>query len=199
MDAYFDAKMRLFAEVVEEGGTAVIWADDARSDEVAAVARGRGLRVMTVGTRGEDIRLVEHGHTPLGQTLKVQIRSGTEHIVNLPMIGAYQAANALVAAGLVIATGGDAAETLREATVTMIESGQTDRLAGAMPYLNAFARVLGAHYHLIAARKGDEARKRLASIFVTRVLPRNAGDLAEARAGWADLDALPDAAFAGAA
>ena len=93
----------------------------------------------------------------------------------------------------------DAAETLREATVTMIESGQTDRLAGAMPYLNAFARVLGAHYHLIAARKGDEARKRLASIFVTRVLPRNAGDLAEARAGWADLDALPDAAFAGAA
>ena len=39
----------------------------------------------------------------------------------------------------------------------------------------------------------------LASIFVTRVLPRNAGDLAEARAGWADLDALPDAAFAGAA
>ena len=45
----------------------------------------------------------------------------------------------------------------------------------------------------------NEARKALAKIYVTRVLPRNAGDLAEARAGVADLNAIPDAAFAGAA
>ncbi|MBB1498374.1 acyl-CoA dehydrogenase [Paracoccus sp. MC1862] len=93
----------------------------------------------------------------------------------------------------------DAAETLRDATTALIESGQADRLAGAMPYLNAFARVLGAHFHLIAALKGDESRKILARIFITRVLPRNAGDLAEARAGIADLQAIPDAAFAGTA
>ena len=68
-----------------------------------------------------------------------------------------------------------------------------------MPYLAAFARVLGASYHLTAALAGDDARKALARIYITRVLPRNAGDLAEARAGVADLDAVPDAAFAGAA
>lgn len=93
----------------------------------------------------------------------------------------------------------EAAETLRDATAALIDSGQADRLAGALPYLNAFARVLGAHFHLIAALKGDESRKVLARIFITRVLPRNAGDLAEARAGVADLQAIPDAAFAGAA
>ena len=93
----------------------------------------------------------------------------------------------------------DAAETLREATSAMLEAEAQDRFAGAVPYLAAFARVLGAHYHLIAAQKGDDARKTLARVFITRVLPRNAGDLAEARAGAGDLDALPDTAFAGAA
>ena len=91
----------------------------------------------------------------------------------------------------------DAAETLRDATSALLESGQQDRFAGAVPYLTAFARVLGAHFHLIAAQAGDDSRKALARIFVTRILPRNAGDLAEARAGTAELEAVPDAAFAG--
>lgn len=93
----------------------------------------------------------------------------------------------------------EAAEALREATAAIVEAGAQDRFAGAVPYLAAFARVLGASYHLTAALAGDDARKALARIYITRVLPRNAGDLAEARAGVADLDAVPDAAFAGAA
>ena len=93
----------------------------------------------------------------------------------------------------------DAAEALREATTAIVEAGAQDRFAGAVPYLAAFARVLGASYHLTAAQTGDEARRALAKIYITRVLPRNAGDLAEARAGVADLNAVPDAAFAGAA
>ena len=93
----------------------------------------------------------------------------------------------------------EAAETLREATAALVESGQQDRFAGAVPYLSAFARVLGAHYHLIAALKGDESRKAMARVHITRILPRNTGDLAEARVGAADLVAVPDAAFAGAA
>jgi len=71
MDEYFAAKLRLFSEVVEDGGAAVVWADDARSSEVIAAAEARGLRVMTVGKRGETLRLVEHSHTTLGQTLKI--------------------------------------------------------------------------------------------------------------------------------
>ncbi|GLS81032.1 acyl-CoA dehydrogenase [Paracoccus marinus] len=93
----------------------------------------------------------------------------------------------------------DAAEALREATTAIVEAGAQDRFAGAVPYLAAIARVLAASYHLTAAQTGDEARRALAKIYITRVLPRNAGDLAEARAGVADLNAVPDAAFAGAA
>ncbi|WP_134724289.1 acyl-CoA dehydrogenase [Paracoccus luteus] len=92
-----------------------------------------------------------------------------------------------------------AAETLREATQALMDQGTADRFAGAVPYLSAFARVLGAHFHLLAAQSGDPARQALARVHVARILPRAAADLAEARVGVDDLNAVPDAAFAGAA
>ena len=111
MEAYFEAKMRLFSEVVEPDGSAVIWTDDPKSSEVARRASERGLNLLTVGTRGDTLRLVERARTPLGQTMVVEA-GGKRHKVTLNLIGAYQAANALTAAGLVIATGGDLQQTL---------------------------------------------------------------------------------------
>lgn len=107
MEDYFAAKMRLFTEVVSEGGTAVVWADDPWSDRAAHIARARGLAVLTVGEQAEGLRLVSRRAGRLGQDLVVRY-DGAEHRVTLPLIGAYQAANALVAAGLVLATGGAA-------------------------------------------------------------------------------------------
>jgi UDP-N-acetylmuramoyl-L-alanyl-D-glutamate--2,6-diaminopimelate ligase len=98
--------MRLFAEVVDEGGAAVIWADDAWSERAIAAARARSLTVFTVGENGEAIRLVSRRPGQLGQELEIE-HKGQGHKVMLPLIGAYQAANALVAAGLVLATGGE--------------------------------------------------------------------------------------------
>ena len=111
MDTYFAAKMRLFDEVVAADGTAVVWADDARSGEVMARARARGLKLLSVGEAGETIRLVSRTSTALGQQL-VLAHAGREHKLGLPLIGAYQAANVLVAAGLVLATGGEWDATL---------------------------------------------------------------------------------------
>jgi len=111
MEAYLAAKLRLFGEVLAPGTTAVLWADDAASAEVVRVAQARGIAVVSVGTQGETLRLVSREPTLLGQTLTIA-HDGTTHRVTLPLIGAYQAANALVSAGLVIATGGDAAATL---------------------------------------------------------------------------------------
>ncbi len=111
MEAYFEAKMRLFDEVVEPDGHAIIWMDDPKSAEVARRAGVRGLKLLTAGTRGETLRLVERSRTPLGQTMVIEA-DGKSHKVTLNLIGAYQAANALTAAGLVIATGGDLAHTL---------------------------------------------------------------------------------------
>jgi UDP-N-acetylmuramoyl-L-alanyl-D-glutamate--2,6-diaminopimelate ligase len=104
MDSYFTAKMRLFDEVVDADGAAVVWTDDERSDTVATHAGARGLKLLTVGAKGEALKLVSRTPTALGQDLVVGY-DGAERKVALPLIGAYQAANALVAAGLAMATG----------------------------------------------------------------------------------------------
>ena len=88
-----------------------------------------------------------------------------------------------------------AAETLREATQELLERDLPDRFAGAAPYLSAFARVLGAHYHLRAAT--SDGSKALARLYITRILPQFAADLAAARAGLADLEALDDTVLSG--
>ncbi len=112
MEAYFIAKTRLLTEVVDDGGSAVIWADDGDwSARMIDVARGRGLTLLTVGEAGETLKLLSRTPTSLGQDLVVQA-GGQTHRIALPLIGAYQAANALVAAGLVIACGGDIKQTL---------------------------------------------------------------------------------------
>ncbi len=111
MDGYFAAKMRLFDEVVDADGTAVVWTGDPKSQEVIGHVQRRGLKLITVGPEAETIALVSRAPTPLGQSLVIRFE-GKEHKLSLPLIGAYQAANVLVAAGLVLATGGKWATTL---------------------------------------------------------------------------------------
>ncbi len=111
MAAYFTAKLRLFSEVLAADGTAVVWADDPHSERVIDLARARRNKLITVGEHGDDLRIVSRDPTLLGQGLVIAA-GGVEHRVTLPLIGAYQAANALVAAALVIATGGDVAQTI---------------------------------------------------------------------------------------
>ncbi len=86
-----------------------------------------------------------------------------------------------------------ASETLREAVEWMV--AQTDlnqRFAGSVPFLKAFARVLGGHYHLAAAiaEEGAGPRSKLARFYITRLLPEHAGLLVHATAGADDLYAL---------
>ena len=85
-----------------------------------------------------------------------------------------------------------AAESLREATEWLVAQDMTDRFAGATAYLRAFARVLGAHYHLRAALAGDAPRRALAEVFIKRILPDHAACLAALRAGAEGLYALSD-------
>ncbi|MDE2435432.1 MAG: UDP-N-acetylmuramoyl-L-alanyl-D-glutamate--2,6-diaminopimelate ligase [Sphingomonadales bacterium] len=133
MEDYFAAKMRLFDEVVERDGTAVIWADDDWSSRAVDHARSGGLRLFTVGAQagemgGEAIRLLARTPTQLGQTLAIEF-DGAARTINLPLIGAYQAANALVAAALVIATGGDPTRTFDALARLQPVRGRLERAA----------------------------------------------------------------------
>jgi UDP-N-acetylmuramoyl-L-alanyl-D-glutamate--2,6-diaminopimelate ligase len=126
MAAYLTAKLRLFSEVVDPHGVAVIWQDDEASDRVIDLARERGLQLMGIGTRGATLRLISRIPTQLGQNLVVEY-SGVEHKIVLPLIGAYQSANALMAAGLVIATGGDPVTTLNNLSRLQPVRGRLER------------------------------------------------------------------------
>ncbi len=85
-----------------------------------------------------------------------------------------------------------AAESLREATEWLLAQDLNTRFAGATAYLRAFARVLGAHYHLKAALADEGAHRGLARVFITRILPEHVGLLAQVRAGADSLYALTD-------
>ncbi|MHA6722311.1 UDP-N-acetylmuramoyl-L-alanyl-D-glutamate--2,6-diaminopimelate ligase [Sphingomonas sp. RS2018] len=128
MANYLTAKLRLFAEVVRDDGTVVIWADDPHADPVFALAQARKLTMLSVGEHGETLRLVDRHPTLLGQGLTIEA-DGRTHKVNLPLIGAYQAANALTAAGLVIATGGDVAQTIANLARLAPVRGRLERAA----------------------------------------------------------------------
>jgi hypothetical protein len=86
-----------------------------------------------------------------------------------------------------------ASETMREATDWLVNQQELNtRFAGAVPYLRAFARILGAHLHLkaaMAAGKGSP-REILARFYIQRLLPEHAALLAHAQSGEGDLFAL---------
>jgi UDP-N-acetylmuramoyl-L-alanyl-D-glutamate--2,6-diaminopimelate ligase len=126
MANYFTAKLRLFSEVIADDGAAVIWADDEKSGRVVDLARERGLRLIRVGKHGEELQLMSRTPSQLGQVLVVKA-GDSEHSINLPLIGAYQCANALVSAGLVIATGGEATATLANLSRLQPVRGRLER------------------------------------------------------------------------
>jgi len=166
MDDYFAAKMRLFDEVVAADGTAVVWADDAWSAKAIAHADRRGLKLFTVGEKGADLRLRSRMPTTLGQTLHVEYL-GMSVKIELPLIGAYQAANALVAAGLVLATGGAPAQTFDACKRLQTVRGRLERAAvsakGAPIYVD-YAHTPDALEAAIAALR-PHAKRRLIVVF----------------------------------
>ena len=89
------------------------------------------------------------------------------------------------------------AETLREATEWLVSQDDlNNRFAGAVPYLRAFARVLGGHVHLASAVAGDASRERLATFYIKCMLPEHIGLLAHVREGADDLLAISAADLA---
>ena len=105
-EAYFEAKMRLFVELLPRGSAAVINMDSPQGADVLRHALSAGLVPFKVGRNGDDLKLVQSTANGLGQELVIESKSG-QHRVSLPLVGDFQVSNALVAAGLVIASGGE--------------------------------------------------------------------------------------------
>jgi UDP-N-acetylmuramoyl-L-alanyl-D-glutamate--2,6-diaminopimelate ligase len=153
LEAYLAAKLRLFTDLIRPRGAAVIAADNEHAEAVIAAARGRRLRLVTVGTRGEGIRLLEIGIDGFAQLLKLG-HAGREYAVRLPLPGTFQVENAMVAAGLVIATGGEPAATFAALA----------QLKGAKGRLELVGENNGAPIFVDYAHKPDALAKALEAL-----------------------------------
>ena len=104
VEHYRDAKLRLFRELLPADGTAVVWADSVDAAAFVEAAKARGQRLFTLGRKGETLTLKGVRREGLAQMLSLDTPAGPRE-VRLPLAGDFQAENALVAAGLAIATG----------------------------------------------------------------------------------------------
>jgi UDP-N-acetylmuramoyl-L-alanyl-D-glutamate--2,6-diaminopimelate ligase len=145
--------MRLFEALLPKGSPAVIFADDAWSDQAVAVARKAGQDVRTVGRKGDFLTLKRVEHFRHKQVAEVHF--GDEIFeVHIPLAGDFQVANALVAAGLAVSTGVPAARAMAALEKLQGASGRLELVGhtkdGALAYVDyahkpdALENVLGS-------------------------------------------------------
>jgi UDP-N-acetylmuramoyl-L-alanyl-D-glutamate--2,6-diaminopimelate ligase len=153
VEDYLAAKLRLFRDLLPEGAPAVIDADSAIAPRVVAAARERGLKAITVGKNGETIRLVSAARDRFSSILDMEF-GGRRRRFKFPLPGEFQISNALVAAGLCIAAGGEA-----DAVFHALQ-----KLRGAPGRLERVGEVHGAAVFVDYAHKPDALEKALAAL-----------------------------------
>jgi UDP-N-acetylmuramoyl-L-alanyl-D-glutamate--2,6-diaminopimelate ligase len=103
VEAYFAAKLRLFTDVLQPDGVAVLNADIREFERLESAAKRAGRRVLSYGENGREIRIISRSNSPLGQRLGIEV-FGAAWYFELPLAGGFQSMNALCALGLVIAS-----------------------------------------------------------------------------------------------
>ena len=165
LEAYRAAKLRLFDALLPEGAGAVVNADSPEAKIISAIAATRKLRLFTVGREGKDLALAGATLDGFAQSLLVRAE-GREFRLHLPLVGAFQVGNALIAAGLAIVTGSPI-----EATLAALEDleGATGRLEfvgrkGSAPIFVDYAHTPDALANALDALK-PYAKGRLVVVF----------------------------------
>ncbi len=153
IEDYLAAKLRLFSELITPNGTAVIDVDDCYAGQVMDAAQKRGLKIMTVGERGESIKLVGGTIDGFAQVVTLE-HAGTNYKVTLPLVGSFQVQNAAVAAGLAIATGSEPARVF----------ASLEKLVGPKGRLELAGTHNGAPIFIDYAHKPDALAKALAAL-----------------------------------
>ncbi len=152
LDAYLAAKLRLFKVLLQPGQDAVVNADCDVAGKVMAVCEDRGLKLLTCGKSG-DLRLLSSDSGQHDARISVSFR-GSQWDVRLPLAGEFMASNALVAAGLCIASGAEP-----DAVMAALE-----HLQGAPGRLERVGECHGAPVFIDYAHKPDALEKVLQAL-----------------------------------
>lgn len=153
IEAYLAAKMRLFDTLLQPGQTAVLNADCDVATQVEATITKRGLKLFSVGEKGKDIVLLCVQAEPDGNRISLR-HAGRTYDLRLPLAGDFMVSNALVAAGLCIASGSEAAKVF----------AALEHLSGAPGRLERVGEKNGAPVFVDYAHKPDALDKVLATL-----------------------------------
>jgi UDP-N-acetylmuramoyl-L-alanyl-D-glutamate--2,6-diaminopimelate ligase len=149
-EAYLAAKLRLFEDLLAPGAAAIIDVDHDHADAVVAASAARGLSIITVGRNGTGIRLLHSAIDGFSQLLRLE-HDQKHYRLRLPLVGEFQIENALVAAGLALATGGNAG----------LVFAALEQLSGAKGRLERVGVSRGAQIFVDYAHKPDALAKAL--------------------------------------
>jgi UDP-N-acetylmuramoyl-L-alanyl-D-glutamate--2,6-diaminopimelate ligase len=153
LDDYLAAKLELFDRLLERGQAAIVDADSDVAEKVIAACERRGLCVLSTGFKGASLRLLEAKAENFSTRMRIAY-AGKSFSLLLPLAGAFQASNALVAAALCIAAGSPA-----EAVFPALE-----KLEGAPGRLQLVGRRNGAPVLVDYAHKPDALDKALKAL-----------------------------------
>ncbi len=153
IEAYLAAKLRLFDDLIAPGGIAVVGVDDCHAGQVVEAAKKRGLKIISAGEHGEDIKLLSGAIDGFAQIVTI-VHAGRTYKVKLPLVGAFQVQNAVIAAGLAIATGAEPARVF----------AALEKLVGAKGRLELAGTYNGAPIFIDYAHKPDALKKTLESL-----------------------------------
>ncbi len=142
LEAYLEAKLRLVRTLLPPHAPVVVNADGASAEAFMRAANERGLPLISVGAAGDTIRLLQRERLPQGQRLSLGGAWGRAEIF-LPLVGDFQAENALVAAGLALAVGGEMSHIL----------AALEHLSGVKGRLDKVGEVKGAAVYVDYAHK----------------------------------------------
>ncbi|MBY0428924.1 MAG: UDP-N-acetylmuramoyl-L-alanyl-D-glutamate--2,6-diaminopimelate ligase, partial [Alphaproteobacteria bacterium] len=111
MEAYLNAKLRLFRDLLPASGTAIINTDMIEHDAVMNAVKQRGSKIITYGSKECDVRLEKRNFNAHGQDLELSVM-GKKYSTHINLVGAFQAANVLCALSLAIASGENPAKAV---------------------------------------------------------------------------------------
>ncbi len=152
LNSYLTAKLRLFDTLLQPGQGAVINTDSDVAARVLEVCRARGLKILTCGASGEiSLTAMHASQSDMQIGLSYQ---GRTYDLRLPLAGAFMASNAMVAAGLCIATGSDPGEVF----------AALEHLRGAPGRLEQAGERHGAPVYIDYAHKPDALEKVLQAL-----------------------------------
>lgn len=154
MENYFRAKSRLFGDILAPGGWAVLNADSDRFDALAGICVDRGHRVLDYGRGAGVLRLSNLVPTPTGLSLDMVYEQRPFHVV-LPLVGDFQAWNALAALGLFLATGGAIEAGVRGLSLLRGAPGRMEHIGETLT---------GGHVYVDYAHAPDALRTALMAL-----------------------------------